>query len=154
MSSASDFQKMKFPSILTTCFFCFLLPGVSVTVVCAQDHREPKLIRDTGVAEGDEKTEAPVAKEPNPKLAEKNLNIGNYYLKMKNYAAAAQRFQEAIDYQPDFIPAYDGLIRSYEKNGDISKAIAACKTFLEKNPKSPKASDFQSRLAKLEKSAK
>ena len=47
--------------------------------------------------------------------------------------------------------AYDGLVRAYEKNGEIRKAINACKGFLEKNPDSPKASEFRKKLAKLEK---
>ena len=154
MQHTSDSAKMKLPSIITACFACLLLLWNFAFVVFPQSSREPKLIRDTDVAEGVEKTEAATAKEPNPKLAADNVNIGNYYLKMKNYAAAAQRFLEAIEYKADLIPAYDGLIRSYEKNGDISKAIAACKTFLDKNPDSPKASDFRSRLAKLEKSSR
>jgi tetratricopeptide (TPR) repeat protein len=145
---------MKLASIKTASFVCFLLLWSPASNVYSQAPREPKLIRDTDVAEGVEKADAAAPKEPNPKLAEQNVNIGNYYLKMKNYAAAAQRFLEAIEYKSDFIPAYDGLVRSYEKDGDIPKAIAACKTFLEKNPGSPKASDFRSRLAKLEKTAK
>jgi tetratricopeptide (TPR) repeat protein len=154
MRLADDSSKMNLPSIKTAFFVCFLLLWSPAFVVYSQAPREPKLIRDTDIAEGVEKTEAATAKEPNPKLAAVNVNIGNQYLKMKNYAAAAKRFLEAIEYKPDFIPAYDGLIRSYEKNGDFSKAIAACKTFLEKNPDSPKASDFRSRIAKLEKDAK
>jgi tetratricopeptide (TPR) repeat protein len=145
---------MKLLSIKTICFIFFLLLWCPATAVFSQAPREPKLIRDTDVAEGVEKADAPTAKEPNPKLAADNVNIGNYYLKMKNYAAAAQRFLEAIEYKPDLIPAYDGLIRSYERDGDISKAIAACKTFLEKNPDSPKVLDFRTRLAKLEKAGK
>ena len=154
MRSAGDFPNMKPRSILTACFVFFLLLGNSAVVIFSQAPREPKLIRDTDVADGVEKTEAAAPKEPNPKLAEKNVNIGNYYLKMKNYAAAAQRFQEAIEYKSDLITAYDGLIRSYEKNGDIPKAIAACKAFLEKNPQSPRVADFRTRLAKLEKTAR
>ena len=154
MRYAGDSTKMKLHSILTACFVCFLQFCSPAFVVFSQAPREPKLIRDTDVAEGVEKAEAVTAKEPNPKLAADNVTIGNYYLKMKNYAAAAQRFLEAIEYKSDLISAYDGLIRSYEKNGDISKAISACKTFLEKNPDSLKASEFRARLARLEKSAK
>jgi tetratricopeptide (TPR) repeat protein len=154
MQFAIGSLKMNLPSIRTTCFVCFLLLWNPAFVIYSQTPREPKLIRDTDIAEGVEKTEAATAKEPNPKLAAMNVSIGNQYLKMKNYPAAAKRFLEAIEYKSDFLPAYDGLVRSYEKNGDFSKAIAACKSFLEKNPDSPKASDFRSRLARLEKAAK
>ena len=124
------------------------------STVWPQAPREPRLIRDTDVAEGKSGIEAETAKEPNPLLAVKNVNIGNYYLKQKNYAAAIQRFLEAIEYQVDLIQAYEGLARAYEKNGEILKAVNAYKGFLKKNPDSPKASDFRSRIAKLERKTK
>ena len=117
----------------------------------AQAPKEPKLIRDTDIAEDKEKTETPAIKEPNPKLAEQNITIGNFYMKSKNYVAAIQRFLEAIEYKKDSPQAYEGLILAYEKSGKIRNAIDACKGFLEKNPDSPKASEFRSKLAKLEK---
>ena len=130
----------------------FLLLFSSLSAAAdARSPQEPKLIRDTDIAEEKEKTETPTVKEPNPRLAEQNITIGNFYLKNKNYAAAIQRFLEAIEYKKDSHQAYEGLIRAYEKNGEIHNAINACKGFLEKNPDSPKASEFRNKLAKLEK---
>ena len=117
----------------------------------ARSSQEPRLIRDTGIAEGEENTETPAVKEPDPKLAERDVTIGNFYMKKKNYDAAIQRFLEALEYKKDSHQAYEGLIRAYEKIGEIRKAINACKDFLEKNPDSPKASEFRKKLAKLEK---
>jgi tetratricopeptide (TPR) repeat protein len=119
----------------------------------AQSHnsQRPELIRDTDEAEGKESADAPKAKEPNPMLAEQNVNIGNFYFKKKNYAAAIQRYLEAIEYQPNSIQAYEALTRAYEKNGEPLKAISAYKDFIEKNPDSPTSSEFRIRLAKLEK---
>jgi tetratricopeptide (TPR) repeat protein len=154
MLFTGDSAEMKYLPKLTACLVFLLLLGNLLTSAQTQASRPPKLIRDTDVAEGKENTETATPKTPNPKLAEQNVKIGNYYLKMKNYAAASQRFLEAIEYQQDSMPAYQGLIRSYEKNGDIAKAIAACKTFLDKNPDSPKAIEFRDVLAKLEKSSK
>jgi tetratricopeptide (TPR) repeat protein len=133
-------------------FICLLFGSTSL--ILAQTG-EPKLIRDTDVAEGKDATaEAAIPKEPNPALAVQNVNIGNYYLKQKNYAAAIQRFLEAIEYQLDSLKAYDGLAEAYEKNGQIQKALTAYNDFLKKNPDSPKAKQFQSRLTKLEKKTK
>lgn len=129
----------------------FLLEPLSSAA--ANVFQEPKLIRDTDVAEGNEETEAPAIKEPNPKLAEQNIKIGNYYLKQQNFAAAIRRFLEAIEYKKDAYEAYEGLVRAYERNGDIRKAIDTCKIFLEKNPQSPKVPQFRNWLAKLEKKA-
>lgn len=113
--------------------------------------KKPVLIRDTGASESQEEAEAEPAKEPNPLLAEQNLSIGNFYLKRRNYIAAIQRFLEALEYQPDSIPAMEALAKAYEKNGEINKAIGTYRDFLEKYPDSPKSSEFHARLAKLEK---
>lgn len=133
----------------------FLVPILLLSALAppawSQSQGEPRLIRDTDVAEGKNDS---VAKEPNPVLAAQNVNIGNYYLKQKNYSAAIQRFNEAIEYQADLIPAYEGLAQAYEKNGQISKAVEAYKGFLEKYPDSPKVKQFRSRLAKLERKTK
>lgn len=117
----------------------------------ASTKKPPALIRDTGVAEGKTEAEAVLKKEYNPGLADKNLKIGNFYLKKGNYDAAIQRFQDAIDYQPNLVAAYDALGRAHEKNGDKAKALAVYKDFLAKYPDSSKASDFKSRSARLEK---
>jgi tetratricopeptide (TPR) repeat protein len=139
-----------FPILL----ICIALLLESLTLpVCAQSSksRKPELIRDTDAAEGKEAVEAPKAKEQNPALAKQNINIGNFYLKQKNYAAAIERYLEAIEYQSSSIRAYEALARAYEKNGEITKAISTYKTLLDKNPDSPGSSDFRVRLSKLEK---
>lgn len=144
---------MKHSSQIIASLISLLLFLSLPSVVWPRAPQEPRLLRDTDIAEGRDISEAETAKEPNPKLAVQNVNIGNYYLKQKNYAAAIQRFLEAIEYQVDLIPAYEGLGRAYEKNGDILKAINAYKGFLEKNPDSPNASGFRTKIAKLERKA-
>jgi outer membrane protein assembly factor BamD (BamD/ComL family) len=112
---------------------------------------KPALIRDTDAAEGKDADSAEAPKEPNPLLSEQNFNIGNFYYKKKNYSAAIRRYLDAIEYQPGSARACDALARAYEKNDQAEKAIAALKEFIEKNPNSPKLTDFKTRLAKLEK---
>lgn len=131
----------------SSCLASILLFAATASPAFPQVPGEPRLIRDTDVAEG--KNDSAV-KEPNPVLAAQNVNIGNYYLKQRNYSAAIQRFREAIEYQADLIPAYEGLAQAYEKNGQISKAVETYKGFLEKYPDSPQVRQFRSRLAKLE----
>jgi len=110
------------------------------------------LIRDTGVADAAET--APEVKGPDPILCEKNISIGDYYYKQKNYVAAIRRYLDALEFQADSARAYDALARAYQKNGQPAKAIAAYKQFIEKNPDSPSIAEFRARLAKLEKNAK
>ena len=113
--------------------------------------KRPELIRDTDASEEKADVEKAPAKEPNPALAERDLNIGNFYYKKKNYEAAIGRYLEAIEYQPDSFPAYDALTRAYEKTGDMEKAARAYREFIGKSPDSPRLSEFRARLAKIEK---
>ena len=116
-----------------------------------QDSRKPGLIRDTGVAEGNDTKQEEEPKEPNPMLAEKNVKIGDFYYKKKNYKAAIQRYLEALEYQPNLTEAYEALAQAYEKNDQMDKAMDTYKDFLKKYPDSPKSSDIRSKLSKLEK---
>ncbi len=128
----------------------FTLAGAGFIQV-STSQKPPALIRDTGVAEGKTNVETAKKKEYNPMLALENLKIGNYYFKKGNYVAAIGRFQDAIEYQPNLIDAYDALGRAYEKKGDKEKAISVYKDVLKRYPESPKAGEFKSRTARLEK---
>lgn len=128
-----------------------LSAGMLSVPASAQNSHKPALKRDTGIAEGKEETESALVKEPNPALAAKDINIGNYYFKSRNYPAAIQRYLEALEYNKDAISAYDGLAKAYEKNGDIAKTVQVLKTLMEKHPESHKAADYRARLAQLEK---
>jgi tetratricopeptide (TPR) repeat protein len=140
--------------ILLLFFISLLLFWTLPAIAQSRDSRKPKLIRDTDTAEGKENADAVVRKEPNPLLAEKSLNIGDFYFKRGNYVAAIQRYLEAREYQPNSIRAYEALARAYEKNGELAKAINAYKDFIDKNPDSPKSSEFRSKLSKLEQKSK
>ena len=133
---------------------CIASVPVSSLVAAPQTSsaQRPGLIRDTDVADG--VNPEPEVKNPDPLLCEKNINIGDFYYKKKNYAAAISRYLDAIEYQADSVRAYDSLGRAYEKNDEPGKAIAAYKQFIEKNPDSPKVADFQSKIAKLEKASR
>ena len=137
--------------LLSACIVFLLSSWTLPTLAQYQNSRKPELIRDTDTAEGKEEADVAKPKEPNPQLAEQNINIGNFYYKKGNYAAAIQRYLEAIEYEPNSIRAYEAITRAYEKNGEPVKAIKAYKDFIEKNPDSPKSSEFRVRLAKLEK---
>lgn len=135
-------------SIKTVLFAFFVL---SLLPDAFPQTRKPALIRDTDTAEGKDDAEPVKPKEYSPIEAEKSLQVGNYYFKGKNYDAAIMRYLEALEYQPDYVKAFDALARAYEKNKQFDKAAAVCRDFLRKNPNSPKAADFKSMLAKLEK---
>jgi len=136
------------------CIAVFLLFSMTAP---AQDipqvARKPVLIRDTDIAEGKEPgPESP--KEPDPARSKENLDIGNTYLKRRNYSAAISRYIEAIAWQEDALPAYEALARAYEKHGEFTKAIQTIETIIEKSPNSPRNKEFQAKIAKLKKKLK
>jgi tetratricopeptide (TPR) repeat protein len=112
--------------------------------------KQPGLIRDTEEAEGKDDSQSKKPKEYDPIESEKNLKIGDYYLKQKNYRAAIQRYLEAIEYQPSRSEAYESLARAYERNEQHAKVAEVYREFLSKNPESPRASEFLKKIAKLE----
>jgi len=110
------------------------------------------LIRDTATAEGKEEADAKEKEKVlSPLEAEKNLRVGDFYFKKKNYSAAIQRYMQALQHQPSLIRAYESLGKAYEKIGERAKALNVYKDFLQKYPDSPKAPDFRSRISDLEK---
>ena len=115
-----------------------------------QPARKPVLIRDTAIADGKEPDQEP-PKEPDPAKSKENINIGNMYLKRRNYSAAISRYIEAIAWLENSIPAHEALARAYEKNGDFSKAIQTLEAVIEKNPDSSKNKGFQAKIAGLRK---
>jgi len=132
--------------------FTLLVASAGVLFAAPQSQSRPArpgLIRDTDKAEGKDEAEANKPKEYNPLEAERNFRVGDFYLKKKNYAAAIQRYLEAIGYQPNLVKAYDVLGKVYEKTGDTDKAKQLYRDFLQKNPESSKVTEFRARLAKL-----
>ncbi len=113
--------------------------------------RKPALIRDTEKADEKEDADVNQPKQLDPLLSEKNLKIGDFYFKKKNYVAAIERYKDSIDYQPDNTAAYLALGRAYERNGDLGKAIEVYKSYIGKNPDSPRIAEFRAKLAKLDK---
>jgi tetratricopeptide (TPR) repeat protein len=124
-------------------------PAAAIPPSAAQ---KPGLIRDTDVADGVETV--PEIKGPDPVLCEKNIKVGDFYYKKKNYVAAIRRYLDAIDYQTNSVRAYESLARAYEKNDEPQKAIAAYKQFIDNNPDSPNVPEFRAKLAKLEKNTR
>jgi len=156
----TTFEKRRFVKFMEVVYFrrftasiiiCFLLFSAPVP---AQDipraAKKPVLIRDTDIAEGKEPAPDP-PKEPDPARSKENLNIGNMYLKRRNYSAAISRYIEAIAWLENSIPAHEALARAYEKNGDFTRAIQTLEAVIEKNPDSAKNKGFQAKIAGLRK---
>lgn len=76
-----------------------------------------------------------------PPPARKSVEIGNYYLKKKKYNGALSRFQEAVNVDPYYAPAYLGLGKVYEKIGLKQKALGAYRKYLDALPSTKDAEE-------------
>jgi len=84
----------------------------------------------------------------------KSVEIGNYYLRRRNYRAALSRFQEAATTEPDYADAYLGLGKAYEAAGERRKALAAYQRYLDLLPSDRDAENARQvhrAIARLEK---
>lgn len=88
-----------------------------------------------------------------PPGASKSVEIGNYYLRRKKYNGALSRFQEAVQENPAYAPAYLGLGKVYEKIGLKQKALDAYNKYLDALPSQKdalNAKEVQQAVAKLQ----
>lgn len=74
-----------------------------------------------------------------PPPASKSVEIGNFYLRKKDYRGALSRFKEAVQSEPDYAPAYLGLGKVYDKMGLKQNALEAYEKYLEELPSAESA---------------
>ena len=81
------------------------------------------------------------------------MATGNFYLKRKKYKGALSRFQEAVQENSSYAPAYLGLGRVYEQIGLKQKALDNYKKYLDALPSEKdalEAKGVQRAMARLE----
>lgn len=94
------------------------------------------------------------AQEPeryDPYAAEKNIEVGKFYLKKKNYDAAIERFKQAIADRPGYALPHRLLGEAYEKKREYASAAEQYEKFLAIVPNSPEAADVRKRLDSVRK---
>lgn len=82
----------------------------------------------------------------NPLQAEKELRIGNYYLKKGSNKAAARRYEEAIKWDPNSSEAWYKLGEAQGKLGNSKAQKEAWTKYLELEPDGKYASSVKKRL--------
>jgi tetratricopeptide (TPR) repeat protein len=85
-----------------------------------------------------------------PHRAEKDIEIGNYYLKQKNYRAALERFHDALLYKPNDAEATYGLGVTQEKMDLFSVAYNSYSKYLEILPHGPMAREAEEGSKRME----
>jgi len=66
----------------------------------------------------------------NPHRAAKNVEVGEYYLKQKNYRAAISRFREALEFKPRDAVATFRLGQALERAGETAEATQRYEEYL------------------------
>ena len=85
-----------------------------------------------------------------PHRAAKDLEVGNYYLKQKNYRAALERFRDALLYKPEDAEATYGLAVTQEKMDLFSESYKAYSRYLEILPQGPLAKESEEGMKRTE----
>ena len=84
-----------------------------------------------------------------PHKAAKDLEVGDFYYKRKNYHAALERYKEALVYKPNDALANFRLAECLEKTGNPGEALTHYQEYLKILPHGPLAPDAQKALERL-----
>ncbi len=84
-----------------------------------------------------------------PHRAEKNVEIGDYYFKLSNYAAAESRYREALEYKPNDAVATFRLATALEHEGKNSAARESYQKYLQVLPAGPYARESNAAVQRL-----
>jgi tetratricopeptide (TPR) repeat protein len=87
----------------------------------------------------------------NPMKALKDIEVGDYYFKRKNYKAALDRYKEALYYKDNDAVASFRLAVCQEKIGDKAEAKKYYEQYLKILPEGPLAKDAHASLERLAK---
>ena len=87
----------------------------------------------------------------NPMKALKDMEVGDFYFKRKNYRAALERYKEALYYKNGDALASYHIAVCQEKLGDKTEARKYYEQYLKILPEGPLAKDAHSSLARLQK---
>ncbi len=85
-----------------------------------------------------------------PLRAEKDIEVGRYYMKKGDYDAAIDRFQDAAVARPGYALPYRLLGEAQEKKGLKREAARSYKTYLKIYPHAQDAGKVRKRIGKLE----
>ncbi len=84
-----------------------------------------------------------------PHKAAKDVEVGDFYFKRKNYRAALERYKEALVYKPNDAIANFRLAECQEKVGNPAEAVTHYGEYLKILPHGPFAADAQKALERL-----
>lgn len=84
-----------------------------------------------------------------PHRAAKDVEVGHYYLRQKNYRAALDRFNDALLYKPNDVEATFGLAVTQEKLDLLSQAYQNYRAYLKIMDSGPHAKECQEAIKRI-----
>jgi tetratricopeptide (TPR) repeat protein len=84
-----------------------------------------------------------------PHRAMKDVEVGNYYFKLKNYSAALSRYCEALSYKPNDAVATFRIAESLEQCDDLAGARTYYEAYLKILPAGPMAAKSKKALERI-----
>lgn len=121
----------------------YLLAGIFAVISLAQ---EPKPPLEQEPPEEDLRMVETKEYVFNPLQAEKEVRIGNFYMKKGSYKAAILRFREATKWNPGLPDAWLRLGDALEKGKDEKAAKQAYAKYLELAPDAKNAKEIKKKL--------
>jgi len=85
----------------------------------------------------------------NPMRAMKDVEVGDFYYNLENYAAAISRYREALEFKPHDAEATYKLAEALYKTEDYAGAKENYQEYLKILPNGPRAKKSREALAKL-----
>jgi Flp pilus assembly protein TadD len=84
-----------------------------------------------------------------PHRAEKDIEVGDFYFKQKNYRAAESRYREALEWKPNDAIATFKLANALEKEGNQPEAEKFYNNYLQIFPDGPSAEECKTAIARM-----
>jgi len=91
----------------------------------------------------------PPAGNYDPLTAEKDVDVGMFYLHKGDVDAAIDRFKDAVESRPNWAKPRLLLAETYEKKGDKTEALKYYKQYLHVFPTAPDAKKIEKKIEKL-----
>jgi tetratricopeptide (TPR) repeat protein len=138
-----------------------VMASVGLAGLAAQDPATPEKPPDAPPAAPSEKKPLPKKNKDNatesapdqptwdPQRAEKDIEVGQYYMKKGDVDAAIDRFQDATVAKPGYAVPFKFLGEAQEKKGMKKPAIKSYQRYLELYPKAEDAEKIKKRIEKL-----
>lgn len=84
-----------------------------------------------------------------PMRAEKDLEVGKYYMKKGDVDAAIDRFEDAAESKPGYAIPYLYLGEAYERKGQKKRAVRAYQRYLDLYPHAEDGGKIRKKMDKL-----